>query len=238
MEQGAPIELRRPAADRYGILLIAGVVGFGALMLAVAGLALAADPATQGGGAAVFLLVMAGFLGALLLVLGNEALARWRTRIRFDGDALQLYLPRRRSYVPAPTVDGRLPLSEIEAVETRTEAFRSAGNTVLQQAYALRLADGSRLLLGADRRWMAPFYGQAAATLAERTGTPIVDLGTVDGQAGKLMLRGQQVPSWEAESLPPALAETRVRQESRAWQILTIVLFVLVLIRLLLLYLP
>jgi hypothetical protein len=48
-----------------------------------------------------------------------------------------------------------------------------------------------------------------------------------------LMLRGQTVPGWDAAPLPAPLAEQRQRQESRAWQLVAIVLGIAALVRLL-----
>jgi len=225
----APVELRRSAGDRYGILAILALMGLVFAALALLGLAIAAESP----GLAVFLLAMAAFIGAMTALVANEARVRWGTRITIDGDSVRLKLPGRRSLVPQAPLDREVPLAAIQAVDTRLEAFRAAGNTVLQRAYALALDDGSRIVLGGDRRMVSPFYTQAAEVLAARAGAPVRDLGTVDGTPGLLMFWGQTVPGWDAEPLAPAQAETRVRQERRAWQLVSIVVFVFLLVRLL-----
>jgi len=146
------------------------------------------------------------------------------TRVTLGGDGvLRLRLPRARSYVPQASVDRALPIASVRGVETRVEAFRSAGNTVTQQAYALVLSNGERILLGADRRMLEPFFGRAAKAIAQAAGQQMRDLGTVDGDPGFILVTGQSVPDWSAPGLAPAVAQKRVRDEQAAWRIAMIV---------------
>jgi hypothetical protein len=78
---------------------------------------------------------------------------------------------------------------------------------------------------------VAPFYGEAADAIAQAAGIEIRDLGTVDGHPGFLLITGQTVPGWDAESLPQAAAETRVRQERNAWRLVWATLGLLFLVR-------
>lgn len=229
IDANAPIDLRRSTGDRYSILVMLLVMAIGCLVPLGGGFMIASESA----GFAVFLWAMAAFIGLMTALVSNEALIRWQTRIQIDGNAVRLSLPSRRSYVPQTPVETRLSLSTIQTIQTRAEAFRAAGNTVLQQAYALVMDDGSRIVLGADRRMVATYYADAAAILAARAGIRIEDLGTVDGDPGILMLWGQTVPGWDAAPLAPEAAETRVRQERRAWQMVSIVVFILLAVRVL-----
>lgn len=225
----APLVLRRSAGDRWSIVAMAAVMVMPVVALAAGAVALAG----QSTGAAAFLLVMAAFLASLAMLVVGEARVRWGTRIELDGPTLRLALPARRGYVAHPPVHADLSIASIASVDTRAEAFRSAGTTVIQRAYALALADGTRVVLGADRRRVDAFFASAAEAIAARAGSPIRDLGTVDGTPGMLMLRGQTVPGWDAASLPAPMAEKRHRQESRAWRLVAIVLGLAALVRLL-----
>jgi hypothetical protein len=224
-----PITFRRSRADRLGILLIALLLLAMCFLPLLAALQVLADSPPF----ALFLGAIGLVMVALTLLVLTEVRARWITRIVLDGNEVTLRLPARRGYVRRAAVDRRLPLTGIRGVETRGEAFRAAGSTVLQQSFALRLDDGEYLELGGDRAWMAPLFGEAALAIAERAELPLVDRGMVDGRPGFLMLWGQSVPPWDAPALAPAEAERRISQVRRAWQLLTVVLLVLVLLRLL-----
>ena len=62
------------------------------------------------------------------------------------------------------------------------------------------------------------------AKLAEAATLEIRDLGTVEGDAGFLMLTGHRVPTWGAAPLAPEIATKRVREEARAWRLVGVVL--------------
>lgn len=213
-------DLRRGQGDVVMMWVMAGLLGFATLMVSIAGLALVND----GEGAAVLLIAIALFMGAMTWLVCDEALSRAGTRVALDGaGGLHLKLPGRRSYVGQAPVSAVLPLATVRGIETRLEAFRALGNTVIQRAYVLILADGGRLALGADRRMMAPFFGEAAAAIAQRTNLPIADRGAVDGAPGFAMIWGASVPDWQAPSLPQAASEKRVRDEQTAWRVVAIV---------------
>lgn len=211
----ADVVLRRSAGDRWSIVVMAAVLAV-PVVGCVAG-AVVVAPASIG--LAVFLAAMAAFAGALAYLVIDEARVRWTTRLRLGRDGLGLELPARRGYVRLVPVDEVVPWVRIEGVESRAEAFRAIGTTVVQRAYALRLADGGRIVLGADRRMVDPFFARAAEAIADHTELPVVDRGMVDGEPGFLMIRGQTVPGWDAAALEPSAAAKRVRQERRAWQL-------------------
>jgi len=211
----ATVVLRRSAGDRWAIAVMAAI-----LVVPAAGLVVGAVVVTRSStGLAVFLAVMAVFCSGLFALVVDEARVRWTTRLSLGPDGLRLSLPGRRGYVRHAPVHSVVPLGSVAGVETRAEAFRSIGTTVLQQAYALRLADGSHIDLGADRRMVEPFFAAAAEAIAARAGVSVVNRGMIDGNPGFLMIRGQSVPEWDAAALAPAAADTRTRQERRAWQL-------------------
>lgn len=225
----APVTLRRSAGDRYSILLLGGfLVLITALMLVSAIAILSTMPGTG-----VFILVVTAALMALLVPMWTETQVRWRTRIEIGDRDVHFGLPARRGYIRQAPFDAVVPLTDIVGLEMRVEAFRALGNTVLQRAFSMRLRNGTRIVLGGDRRVVSNFFEKAAGVLAERTATTVRDLGTVDGNPGFLMMWGQTVPSWDAAPMSPEKADLRARQESAAWRLVGIVFGAMMLVRLL-----
>ncbi len=214
------IDLRRSQGDRLGIWVMAALTGFVPLLLAFGALAALAEGEGIGGG---LLLVFALMMAPLSYLVVREAVARSTTRITIDAAVLRLNLPAQRSYAPLPALRETIDRKNIDSIETRTEAFRAAGNTVTQRAYALVLSGGRRIVLGADRRMADAYYEQAAHALSLALEKPIREIGTVDGDAGFLMFFGQSAPAWDASPLPAAAGEKRVRDEQTAWRFAWIV---------------
>lgn len=179
---------------------------------------------------------LVGASGAVLLglawLIGVEAAAALRLKIGVDGDSLKLDLPRRRGHVPLPAMKRETPLASVIAVEKRSEVFRQLGVTMVQEAYRVRLADGSAIVLGADRQMKAPLFGPAAELISERTKVPIADLGMVDGGAGFLAVIGASVPDWSAPSLAPEKIGQRRAAAARAFQLMTLTAALVTLARL------
>lgn len=216
------VELRRGAPEQVAMWVMGATVGMLPLLFVFCGLLILSDGEGMG---ALFLLFALPF-GWLTYFCFREAAARQAVLVRIEGQGVKLLLPAQRSYVPQERVDELLGLSAIKAIETRVEAFRGAGNTVTQQSYSLLLNNGRRIVLGGDRRMLAPYFCDVADALAQATGKQITDLGVVDANAGFLMFAGQSVPPWDAAPLPQALGEKRVRDERAAWRIASIVLAV------------
>lgn len=227
------VELRRGAPEWVAMWVMGGTIGMLPLLFGFCGLLILGDGEPLGALMLLFALPFAW----LSYFCFREAAARQAVLVRIEGQGVKLLLPAQRSYAPPEKVDELIGLSAIKAIETRVEAFRGAGNTITQQSYAIVLNNGRRIVLGGDRRMLAPYFCDVAEALAQATGKPVADLGVVDANAGFLMFAGQSVPPWDAAPLPQALGEKRVRDERAAWRIASIVLavagFIVLLARLL-----
>lgn len=221
-EAELPIELRRGAPERVAMWVMGATVAMLPLLFVFCGWIILAD----GEGMGALMLIFALPFAYLTYFCFREAAARSSVSVRIEGQGLKLLLPAQRSYVAQERIDELLGLSAIKAIETRVEAFLGAGNTITQQSYAIVLNNGRRIVLGGDRRMLAPYFGEVADALAQATGKPITDLGVVDANAGFLMFAGQSVPPWDAAPLSQAMGEKRVRDEQSAWRIASIVLAV------------
>ena len=213
------IELKRGGGDQIFIWVMVVMCAFTTLLFGFAGLALIAE----GEGAGAILLIFALPFIWLAYYVYREAEARSSTRVAIDGQTLHLRLPAQRSYVPQEKIETTLPLSSIRTIEARAEGFRAFGATVLQYAYALVLTDDRRIILGADRRFIQPFYQQAAHHISMQTQIPISDRGLIDGSAGFLLVTGQTVPSWDAAPVPREVMEKRFHNEGATWRIVSII---------------
>ncbi len=213
------IELKRGGGDQFFIWFMVGMCAFLVLMLAFAGWAIMSDGEDLG----ALLIIWALPFVALTYYVYREAVARSFTRIAINWQTLELRLPAQRSYVPQEKLETSLPLSSIQAVESRAESFRALGNTVLQYAYALVLDDGRRIVLGADRRFISPYYQNAAGVISNNIKSPIRDLGLVDGNPGFLLFTGQSVPAWDAAPVPPTTMQKRFKDEAAAWRWVSII---------------
>jgi hypothetical protein len=223
---GPQVDLHRTLGDRLSILFIAALMVGASGVMAVGAVA----TVTHSLGLFLFMVLIAVMNAGLTWIVIREAIMRWSTHIVLHDRSVRLRLPARRGYVATAPVDLELPLSAIKAVESRDEAFRSVGNTVIQQSYVLVKDDGQSLFLGADRPWVTPFFGGAAAAIAARAGLAIRDKGTVRGEPGFILLWGQTVPAWDAPPLPPADSDRLAYQSSRAlywvWVIVSISLLI------------
>ena len=188
------------------LILLVGGIGIGLIM-------------TEHPVAGVILLALAAFLVVILRqVLRNTfGLGGWR--ITLDRDSLHLALPASRSLTHRlERVDRSLPLDQIAGVETRLEAYRSLGMANLNRSFALRLADGSTLILGEDRGQgtdlATRFVSDAAQALADR-GTGLRDLGMVEGQGGLAGVAFVDMPGWDAPAVAADQAEMLVLRARR-----------------------
>lgn len=197
---------RTPLGQR--LLSAAGVAILAPLALGMTavGLALATRPPWP---VAVVVLGCALVLVALLLYVYRDAAGKWGLSIRLDGQGVRLDLPRSRSLIHRlQPVHERLPYADIEALETRLEAYSSLGFQAMQRVYALRRRGGSVIILGEDRALGTDFaqegLGGIFATLKDRTGAPLIDRGMVEGRGGLLLVVGASPDAWQAPSLTAA----------------------------------
>ncbi|MBS0294756.1 MAG: hypothetical protein JSR45_00500 [Proteobacteria bacterium] len=220
MNSAAPVSVARPFDRTFRYTLAERW-----MMLPTAPVLLAAAVADAGLGAlvmqdvpwlAALMELTALGLVALLPRMIAETRARWRLKIRIWAGSLEVWLPAERGYAALPPVEQRTALSRVDAVETRVEAYRAVGIATLQRGWSLRLKDGSRIDLGADRYPLKPLFETVAREVAARSGAPIHDLGMVDASAsGAATIYGAKAPAWSAAALDAATAARRRRSAGR-----------------------
>ena len=185
-------------------------------------------------GLGAFLAALGTFMAALDGHVLRDLLGRWGLRVAFLEDRMVLNLPAGRSLIHRPLAQHMtIPYSDIEAVETRLEAFPSLGMENMQRPYVLSLKRGDRIFLFEDRAIATPLetpmYGPIATAIVERAKVPLRDLGMVEGGGGFLAVWGTHAPDWAAPSLPFAL-QMRIWRHAAATGSLAIAMVVLALL--------
>jgi hypothetical protein len=150
------------------------------------------------------------FVSALTGYVGRDLHGKWGLRVLLDYDGVKLDLPFGRSLIHRPPEQHlKVPYADIEAIETRLEAYRTFGMAMVQRAYVLRRKTGELIFLFEDRALATAFesrvFPKLAADIADRAHVPMRDLGTVEGHSGVLAVWGTHAPDWAAPSLPLAL---------------------------------
>lgn len=212
-EQAEPRIFRTPAGMRYlsliGTLVVGGVtiflLGFAILLL---------FQREWGIGAAIG--AMAAFTAALSGYVLGDLRAKWGFRVTLLADRLVLDLPAGRSLIHRPPAQHlTIPYRDIEAVETRLEAYPSLGMGNMQRAYVLSCKDRTTVFLFEDRALATALetsmVTQVAAAIVAHAQVPLRDLGMVEGRGGFLSLWGSHAPDWAAPSLPRS-------QQLRLWR--------------------
>lgn len=208
------IELRRPLLERWALIFAAVIVIGGFLVVgAVTVLSVVQMPEIL-----PIMIPVSLVIAAMVFLILREAVARWVGHATIEGGRVHLRLPAMRGYVPYPAVNRDIALQDIKAIEARNEAFASVGFTMVQTSYALVLTDGSRLVLGGDRRAQPEFYGDIAEAIAERAKLSITGLGTVDGNAGFIVILNQSVPGWETPGMTEPEAAKREKAAAASWR--------------------
>ena len=159
---------------------------------------------------------LATFIGALVGYVLRDLLGRWGLRVALYADHVVLDLPASRSLIHRPLAQHvTIPYSDIEAVETRLEAFPSLGMANMQRPFVLNLKREKSIFLFEDRALGTalgtPIYGPIAEKIAQRAHVPLRDLGMVEGGGGFLCVWGTHAPDWAAPSLP-------IAQQIRIWR--------------------
>lgn len=204
---------RTPSWARYFSLIAAIILGgVTAMMLAVAILVLFKQGWWLGAFVASVAIFMAGLTGYVL----RDLRGKWGLRVELLADRVVLDLPGGRSLIHRPRAQQlTIPYADIEAVETRLEAYRSLGMAMMQRAYVLNRKQGDRIFLFEDRALATPFEASMVARIAHaiaaRAHVPLHDLGMVEGRGGFLAVWGPHAPDWAAPSLPLA-------QQLRLWR--------------------
>jgi hypothetical protein len=206
---GAPgrIIFRTPLGPRlltlFGVLVLGGVSAFVTL---VAVFVLLGKQWQLG---ALVLTPAACLLAGLTGYVARDLRGKWGLRVVLDAQSLTLDLPAGRSLIHRPPSQRiTIPYADIEAIESRLEAYGSLGMAMMQRAYVLRCRNGELIYLFEDRAVATPFesslFPKLAADIAARAGVPLRDLGMVEGGGGFLAVWGAHAPDWAAPALPLA----------------------------------
>ncbi len=91
----------------------------------------------------LFMMAIAVFMVALTRYVWRDFRGKWGLRVELDADAAKLDLPSGRSLIHRPpTQHLTVPYADIEAIDTRLEAYRSQGMAILQRSYVLHRKSG------------------------------------------------------------------------------------------------
>jgi len=208
-----PTIFRTPAWARY-FSLIATIIlgGITAVMLAFAIFLLF----KQGGWLGAFVAAVAIFMAGLTGYVLRDLRGKWGLRVELLADRMVLDLPGGRSLIHRPAAQHlTIPYADVDAVETRLEAYRTLGMAMMQRAYVLSRKQGDKIFLFEDRALATPIETPMVARIADeivaRAHVPLRDLGMVEGRGGVLAVWGTHAPDWAAPSLPLA-------QQLRLWR--------------------
>jgi hypothetical protein len=155
-----------------------------------------------------------GLMAALAAYCARDLRGKWGLRVAFDDAAVILDLPRGRSLLhDPPTQQSRISFTDIAAIETRLEAYTSAGRlAMLQRPYVLRRTNGDMIFLFEDSavgtRFESRTFARVADEIAARAGAKVRDLGMNEGGGGVLGVWGTEAADWAA----PALSAARQAQ--------------------------
>lgn len=170
---------------------------------------------TWGTGAGMFALAVCMFL--LTAYVWRDCQARRKWRVEMEPGELRLDLPAGRSLMETgQRMRCLLEVSDIAAIETRLESFRSFGMANIQRNYGLRMKSGDLIVLGEDRALATGLaeetMGGFVETIKVKTGLPLRDLGMVEGKGGFLGLLFTSVPSWDAPRVSTAVQNMQWRR--------------------------
>lgn len=169
---------RTPTWARYfsliGTLILGGI---SAAMLCLAILLLFQEWWWVGALVAAMALLMAGLTGYVL----RDLQGKWGLRVELLADQMVLDLPAGRSLIHRPVAQHlTIHYSDVDAVETRLEAYPSLGMEIMQRAYVLSRKQGGPVFLFEDRALGTPFetpmVSKIAAAIVERATSRFVIL--------------------------------------------------------------
>jgi hypothetical protein len=196
-------DFRLPLAPRllalFGVIFLAAVTG---VMIVLAVLAFRTQWALG-----LFLMACAGFLGALTGYVWRDLRGKWGLHVVLDSDAVKLDLPAGRSLIHHPPAQHLIvPYADIEAIDSRLEAYGTLGMEMLQRAYVLHRKGGELIFLFEERAvattMESSVFADIVTDLVGRAGVKLRDLGTVEGKGGLLGVWGTHAPDWGAPALP------------------------------------
>ncbi len=157
----------------------------------------------------LFVAAVACFVAGLTAYAGRDLAGKWGLRIALKPQSLVLDLPYGRSLIHRPSaLHCEVAFADIASIETRLEAYITAGMGMMQRAYVLQRKHGEPIFLFEDRAIGTPYesnqFTGLAAEIAARAGVPLRDLGMAEGDGGVLAVWGTHAPDWAAPQLPAA----------------------------------
>jgi hypothetical protein len=221
---------RPPLAPRllalFGVIFLAVITG---VMIVFAALAFSTHWALG-----LFMMVCAGFIGALTGDVWRDLRGKWGLCLELDADRVELDLPAGRSLIHRPPAQHlTIPYADIAAIDARFEAYGSLGMEMMQRAYVLNRKSGELIFLFEERALAtgmeSSMFADIVADLAARAGVPLRELGTVEGTGGFLGVWGTHAPDWAAPTLPRERA-MRLWRHAASTGSLAILLTVLVIL--------
>jgi hypothetical protein len=155
----------------------------------------------------VVMSAVACFLAGLAAYVAKDLRGKWSLRVVLESDRLVLDLPAHRSLIhDPPAYRGSIAYADIAAIETRLEAYGTAGAEMMQQPFVLHRKNGELIFLFEDRalrtKFHNDFFPNIAKQIIARSGAPLRDLGMVEGKNGFFGVWGAHSPDWAAPSLP------------------------------------
>jgi hypothetical protein len=214
----------------FGVVVLAGLGGFLAVF---AILLVRADWRVS-----LVVTAAACLMAALTDYVWRDFAGKWRLHVLLDTDAVALDLPAGRSLIHRPPLQHlTIPYTEIAAVESRLEGYRTFGMESMQRAYVLRRKDNELIFLFEDRAlgtaMASSLFNGIAAALAARAGGTVHDIGMVAGQGGVLGVWGTHAPDWAAPPLSAAERLAHLRRAAMTGSLVFIIIIVALAIRLL-----
>jgi len=196
------IVVRWPLGARLGSLFVTLLIGVVAFPFLFLGVALVANGELLG----LFIAAVGAFMCLLFAYVLRDTRGKVGWRIAIGADGLRLDLPGGRSLIHRPKpVHTQIGFNEIEAIETRLEAYSGIGMTNMQRIFMLKLKAGDLIIVGEDR---ALATGLASAVLSKAItqirrfrDLEVRDLGMVEGRSGFLTILFASAPPWNTPSL-------------------------------------
>ena len=216
-ESNHPIIISSPTTGWIGGMVATVLIGaLGILMLGTAVLLIVGGQV----GMSVLFVMLAGVMGVLLRYVRRDAHAKRRWCIDVRPDALALDLPGGRSLAHRlDPVRTQVRFDQIEAIETRLEAYRSFGLSNMNRSYALKLKTGDLIILGEDRAlstgMASDVFANAIEIIGRNADLEIRDLGMVEGRGGIFSVLFTSPPRWDTPSLSAKRQADLLRDATR-----------------------
>ena len=176
-----------------------------ALSEAVLGIYMLATGVVMGVGVALFLWLCAAGIGALTRLVWRDMQGKRSGAIALTSTGIRLDLCAGRSSTnTTDAVHELIPYADLRALETRLEAYPSAGMAKMVRTFRLTRRSGPPVFLF-EERGLGMFDDGIMQPLADeimaRASIPVSDFGMVEGGGGILAAWFLSVPDWSAPSV-------------------------------------